>query len=1025
MSMMSEDQQPPEVDVDVEARSAPLTAAAESNARDQDHHQDQDQVMADNPSSGQEIEKSLENNTTTNNVEGEDEPMEDGGVRLENAKNRRHTDESEVVVLDDSDREVQMVNGTHSALDNPQVNGIINNISSQVNGITNGFTTPPKNSKAGQVNGQVNGVNGVHAADHHVPSESTSGRGNTQSPSKRRLQPPNPKTQKEILRLTEVLRDVSQEAAQRFFREQWRAVLFEPWNEDYLTFILRAGLKNCSTTVIDRLFKDSGVFKDSLIVASSNHPEVRRLVMSDIILDELPEEALDEALAKRVKDVPATTLVKWLAEAGRLGYRPDDLIDLETESVTPNIGNMNISESFTPASQITSQAQQIYEGQKIEQQKQREALAEQQLMQQQYESRQDPLLLEQERNLEAARLAGNAPVPKLRKESSNLNRKQKVLPPVAMPVPPPINGAMVCPFCHRMLATLSGYNFHVSKKVCMQELPIGKFFSDYCDNCQKGFVGKQGLLYHTKKNVCRGDDFATVAGPAYIAPAPAPLSYAPSPVPSHITPHVPAHVPSNASSHAHTPSHGHSPSNSPTNQLQQEAAANSPTPPSSLPPVRQMYSFAPKPVSTPVASERPYKPRVSGGLSSTSQFQTPSSAQSSRPLTGDVPGRFIGPGDLPADKLLEMNSRIDAAEQKYNAQLASITHLQGEALEKKIASLKQGTASKKSMIRKEYGVTVRQKKLKPEDSDMSTPVNNKLKLEGSRAPSSAPGPTTKKQRMPAAASMHQSSPAVPLASSFSPINAPRPPTAPPGYMTVAHYPGQNLTMRANSYGQIAPPPPQQGFDARHQLITAESYAQTNKRRRTEGFERDSPVAPRPSDLGMVEVRSEDAADVMAAQKEQATKDKKKVPVRDAQAKWEALHGKVKPGTVGSAEPGLETDEAEADTPMADAPASEETSEQNNVVDIITDDEEETAQKVPASAEEVAAQDEVIPSVEATSGETMDETRDTTTTEPEPEVVAQADTEPVPPPSPAPAPAPAPAAVPLRGSLRVKRGTKKY
>ena len=988
---MSEERHPPDdLDVDVEAQPAPLTVATELNTRDQ--------VMEDNPSSSHEVQrKSPENNGTLDNDESEDELMEDGGVRLESERKT-----GAVVDPNNSDREVEMVNGNHTVSDNPRVNGIIDNISSQVNGITNGFITPSKDTKLGQVNAPVNGVNGT---DHRQASEPLESRGTTRSPSKKRLPPPNPKTQKEILRLTEVLHDVSKEAAQRFFREQWRAVLFEPWNEDYLTFILRAGLKNCSTTVINRLFKDAGIFKDALVVASSNHPEVRRLVMSDITLDELPDEALDEVLAKRVKDVPATTLVKWLAEAGRLGYRPDDLIDLETESVTPNIGNMNISEKFPPVSQITSQAQQVYEGQKIEQQKQRDALAEQQLHQRHYDSsRQDPLLLEQERNLEAARLAGNAPTPKLRKENSVLNRKQKVLPPVAMPVPPPINGAMVCPFCHRMLATLSGYNFHVSKKVCMQELPIGKFFSDYCDNCQKGFVGKQGLLYHTKKNVCRGDDFATVSGPAYIAPAPGPLSYAPSPGPV------------NGSSHA--PSH----SNSPTNQLHQEAAAKSPTPPSSLPPSRPVYSFAPKPLaSTPSASERPYKPRASGGVSSIPSFQTPGSTQSSRVLAGDVPGRFIGPGDLPADKLLEMNSRIEAAEQKYNAQLASITHLQGEALEKKIASLKQGTASKKSMIRKEYGVTVRQKKVKPEDGDMSTPVNSKLKLEGSRAPSSAPGPILKKQRMPEAASMHHSSPAVSLASSFSPINAPRPPTAPPGYMTVAHYPGQNLTMRANSYGQVAPPPPQQGFDARHQLITAESYAQSNKRRRTEGNERDSPSAPRPSDQGLREVRSEDAADVTAVQKEEnkVTKEKKKVPVRDAQAKWEALHGKGNfKKDVNSSDPVLQTEEREDDTPMADAPpATDEGSEQNGLPAVASDQEENGAPNFPASTEQVTAQDDVLPSVEAVGSETIDKTENTPATEPEPEPEPEVETKAEPVPAPAPAP--------VRGSLRMKRGTKRY
>ena len=55
------------------------------------------------------------------------------------------------------------------------------------------------------------------------------------------------------------------------------------------------------------------------------------------LLDHVPGNILDRVVAERLKMASATQILKWLAEAQRLGYKEDDIFDDKDESFMPNV----------------------------------------------------------------------------------------------------------------------------------------------------------------------------------------------------------------------------------------------------------------------------------------------------------------------------------------------------------------------------------------------------------------------------------------------------------------------------------------------------------------------------------------------------------------------------------------------------------------------------------------------------------------------------------------------------------------
>jgi len=275
--------------------------------------------------------------------------------------------------------------------------------------------------------------------------------------------PNSVKLDKEIARLTEVVRETSSQAAGKVLQKYWREFLFKDNDDEHLCWILRAGLKNATPNVIERVMREQNV-SHALIDKASRKKQVVKTVLNNAtyaqLLDYVPEDVLDRALSERLKNAPAKQIIKWLAEAERLGFREDDILDDEDESVIPFMGPDSQDGDAEMTDEPTHQNLAAHD--------------------------RDPLLAEQERN--AALLQQQAP---------------RAQPVKNGPAP------LMCPLCYHQFTTQSGYNYvsqsvdimtsanasqHLLKKVCQKRTPAGGF-KWICGNCAQGFTTKQGMQY--------------------------------------------------------------------------------------------------------------------------------------------------------------------------------------------------------------------------------------------------------------------------------------------------------------------------------------------------------------------------------------------------------------------------------------------------------------------------------------------------------------------------------------------------
>jgi hypothetical protein len=235
-------------------------------------------------------------------------------------------------------------------------------------------------------------------------------------------------------RLKEVLATVAPEAAQQVLHEMWRVFLFEGYNEEHIAFIIRAGLKNANSTILNRVLKDEGVFREHFKYILSRKEGIIEAVLKNATVDQLskhlPTPVLDLMVEHRVKDAAAKDLVKWLAEGNRLGFRPDDILNESNESVIPNVQTQPAKQNGTDR-----QASQEYPP----------------ILPPRYNvppSYQDPLLDEQEKNQVARdgaqfQAAEAKRVEYVTKPGKRSDRRED----------------LVCPLCHKQLPTQNGYNF--------------------------------------------------------------------------------------------------------------------------------------------------------------------------------------------------------------------------------------------------------------------------------------------------------------------------------------------------------------------------------------------------------------------------------------------------------------------------------------------------------------------------------------------------------------------------------------
>jgi len=230
------------------------------------------------------------------------------------------------------------------------------------------------------------------------------------------------KNDKQALRLNEVLNETSPAVAREIIRKNWRTLLFDGTErDDHASFILRAGLKNATPTVIQRVLKEDGIFKEPFVTGMSKktiiNDEVLRQATPDQLNRSISTTILDRILARRLASLPAKDLIRWLAEADRLGYKHDDILD-ENESVRPNIS----SDTEDSPVQVSG-----------------------------HRASKDPLLLEQEKNQKIQHQQ------QISMQAALLQRRQQEEQRKSGQIPP--NTGLTCDLCSYEFASPSGFHY--------------------------------------------------------------------------------------------------------------------------------------------------------------------------------------------------------------------------------------------------------------------------------------------------------------------------------------------------------------------------------------------------------------------------------------------------------------------------------------------------------------------------------------------------------------------------------------
>ena len=306
----------------------------------------------------------------------------------------------------------------------------------------------------------------------------------------------------EIANLIKHLQAVSSLAAGKALQTCWRKFLFSDNDQDHLCWVLRAGIKNAPTPVIERILKDQTILNVLAPVASKKEAIVKA-VLADTTYDQLlqciPEYILDQEIQQRLKTMPAKPLIRWLAEAERLGFREDDIINDEDESVIPNPAtsgsNMPVSAILHPTTPTPTAAISVAGYMHIDDESE--------------SGSGDVVMLDGPPSKHYPPHRGRDPI-----QQYNARQAQHAMGP------PPGNSnnvPLICPVCHFIFATVSGYNYvslaelsfyiiltqsqHLTKKVC-GKTPPPKGYKWRCENCAQGFITKQGMNYVGFRSPC-------------------------------------------------------------------------------------------------------------------------------------------------------------------------------------------------------------------------------------------------------------------------------------------------------------------------------------------------------------------------------------------------------------------------------------------------------------------------------------------------------------------------------------------
>ncbi|RKF56319.1 hypothetical protein GcC1_197025 [Golovinomyces cichoracearum] len=296
--------------------------------------------------------------------------------------------------------------------------------------------------------------------------------------------------QKEILRLKNVLAETSAEAAQAVLREQWRDFIFAGSDENHIAFVVHAVLKHVGALTLDKVFQDESLYRSKICDFLGSKGQMISRVLQSVTNEQLtshvPELVLNKALAERVKYVPARDLINWLACADRLGYKSDDILNDEDESVIPNVKPQEKPDSFQAKKAASCSAdsyqQEIFSGV-------RESSTTTPIGQgviprvvekiqgtNSTEGRQQNWDLVE---TQAKRIAQQQSQEHLRQIEENKRIQQEKMPTSALP-------------------STSSRNIGVKNQV----YPAREVPNYFCSNCKIGFTQKAILEYHIKTRAC-------------------------------------------------------------------------------------------------------------------------------------------------------------------------------------------------------------------------------------------------------------------------------------------------------------------------------------------------------------------------------------------------------------------------------------------------------------------------------------------------------------------------------------------
>lgn len=579
---------------------------------------------------------------------------------------------------------------------------------------------------------------------------------------------------KDMSRLKQVLGEVSHEAAQNVLRENWRTFLFDPPNESHVAFVLRAGLKNSTPGILSRVIKDDNVFKQPFVEAASNKPALRRRILETATPEEMFQyisvDLLESIVAAGIKSMHVKKLVAFLAQGNRLGFEESDV----------QIGN---SEQFTPNAPPPSQQHHVPHAQPY--------MSSQPQAQQSYPSAY-PYLPHPQSSTEVPQISQqnnthghSLPVPLPSNDSRNSPPTQQhgtdslldeqYRQHAIRQQQNSTSGDLTCPDCGSTCPTLPGFQQHLTKKPCAKPKPLGgwKFT---CGNCLQGFTTKQGNDYHFLKRVCLGDDDSIHSRlpqappgfmPASAAPPPSgmPTTVSPSPygvppprqtanptLPSTSSWLLQSNVPPGGESSGQNHTSPFTAANAPRRlDLENDTASPKPRKKKSSLAKGEVLPFSNSTMSTPQQTTRKQAPRAPDDVR-------------------------VDPSQLPPEKLAALNRELADVDLKYESGIAEIPADWSEAAkESKRMALKNANSSRKSQIRKSYGVTLR---MRERDKAARNSLVKGVKNTSSPLASATASPVPTTAGLPHSRGdrpLNNQSPLVnhTIVSGFSPVNAAR------------------------------------------------------------------------------------------------------------------------------------------------------------------------------------------------------------------------------------------------------------